>query len=76
MAQDIYYTNPNEGTPKVGQLCLCRCPDYCEEGYVVATFDGMVFDTLGSPNDALNEHVIGWIALTENGIPISPKKIN
>ena len=56
--------------PKTGQLCICRCPDWCEEGYQIATFDGEKFDYDAATNSFFDENVIAWLALNEDGEPI------
>ena len=56
--------------PEKGQLCICRCPEWCDEGYQIATYDGEGFDYDNAPNGSFNEYVIAWLALNEDGEPI------
>ena len=63
------YKGRNEN-PKHGQLCICRCPKWCDEGYQIAYWDGDKFDYSCSPNSHFDEHVIAWFALDKEGEPL------
>jgi hypothetical protein len=56
--------------PKDGQLCLCRCPDWCHEGYQVANFEDDKFSYDSDPNGTFNNYVIAWLPLNEDGLPL------
>ena len=45
---------------KRGDLCLCVCPDWNEEGYQVAVWKGDKFEYSSMPNDMFNEHVVDF----------------
>jgi predicted transcriptional regulator len=62
----MYYTI-KEKTPKEGQLVICRCPDWCDEGYQIATFEDNEFQFSGQSNDQFNDLVIAWTPLNEDG---------
>ena len=49
--------------PSNGQLCVCRCPDWCELGYQVATWTGTEFEYPEQPNYMFNDSVIAWLPL-------------
>lgn len=54
---------------KPEQLCLCRCPHWCEEGYQVATWNGSEFEYSADPNGSFNDHVIAFMPLDDEGCP-------
>jgi hypothetical protein len=56
---------------KYGQMVLCRCPKWNDEGYQVATWNGEEFEYSGQPNDMFNDLVIAFVKLDEEGEPIS-----
>jgi len=60
--------------PKEGQLCLCRCPNWCSSGYQVAIFEDGIFQFDEQPNDWFDGDVIAWLPLDEDGIPVRGKK--
>lgn len=62
------YKNVKE-KPDRGQLCLCKCPDWCSLGFQVAEFDGRIFNYPDAANDSFNEHVEEWMPLNEDGEP-------
>lgn len=51
------------------QLVLTRCPDWCDEGYQVARWNGSEFYYDSDPNGTFNEHVIAFLPLDEDGKP-------
>lgn len=63
------YKGTNE-KPENGQLCICRCPNWSEEGYQIAQWDGKKFDYSCSPNSFFDEHVIAWMPLDDGGKPL------
>jgi hypothetical protein len=61
--------------PKEGQLCLCRCPEWNEEGYQVAVYEDGEFGYNSQPNRLFHKYVIGWMALDEEGEPIKTEYV-
>lgn len=57
--------------PRNGQLCLCRCPQWNDEGYQVARYEDGEFGYNDQPNHAFNLCVIAWLPLNHNGEPES-----
>jgi hypothetical protein len=49
------------------QLVLTKCPDWCEEGFQVAVWNGKEFEFRAQPNDMFNEHVTDFMILSEYG---------
>lgn len=52
--------------PKDRQLCLCKCPDWNEEGYQVAEYNYLGDDKFGysgQQNDMFHDLVIAWMPL-------------
>lgn len=54
---------------KYNQLVLTRCPNWCDEGYSIATWDGEEFVNSAAPNNLFNGCVIAFIPLDEDGEP-------
>lgn len=65
----MYYGRNKQ--PLDGQLCLCRCPGWCDEGYQVAVFEDGEFHYSGESNNWLNEYVIAWMPIDREGELIS-----
>jgi hypothetical protein len=63
------YYRTREELPDTGQLCLCKCPNWCRSGFQVAEWDGVKFDFDESPNDMFDGDVIEWMPLNEYGEP-------
>jgi hypothetical protein len=61
----MYYGK--EKTPNEGQLVICRCPNWNEEGYQIAVFENKEFQFSGQPNNQFNDLVIAWTPLNEDG---------
>lgn len=57
---------------KHNQLVICRCPNWNEEGYQIAYWNGKEFEYSGQPNDMFNELVIAFKPIDEDG-EIYPK---
>ena len=51
------------------QMCICRCPDWCEEGYQIATWNGEKFEYDADPNGGFDKSVIAFFPLTDDGYP-------
>lgn len=51
------------------QLVLCRCPEWNDEGYQIAEWNGEEFEYSGQPNDMFNSLVIAFMVLDNNGEP-------
>lgn len=62
------YKTRNE-IPKKGQLCLCKCPEWCSLGFQVAEWTGKKFDFPEIPNDMLDSLVEEWMPLDDEGEP-------
>lgn len=58
------------------QLCLCRCPDWCEEGYQVAKWNGMKFEYEADPNGGFDRYVKAFIPLDADWRPCKLDKIH
>lgn len=59
---------------RYGQLCLCRCPNWCDEGYQVAKWTGSEFEYDADPNGSFNNYVIAFMPLDDEGRPVGGKK--
>lgn len=62
------YKNRTE-IPEDGQLCLCKCPNWCRSGYQVAVYEDSKFQFDEQPNDMFDKDVIAWMPLDDDGIP-------
>ena len=51
--------------PKDGQTVVCKCPDWCEEGYQIAKWDGRIFRYESQPNLMFNNYVKKWAEFEE-----------
>jgi len=49
------------------QLVICRCPEWNDEGYQIATWNGVEFEFSGQPNDMFNDLVIAFLPIDEEG---------
>lgn len=65
----MYYGRNKE--PKDGQLCLCRCPEWCEEGYQIAIYEDGIFHYSDQPNSYFDKKVIAWMPLNQDGEPLN-----
>lgn len=65
----MYYGRDKK--PQDGQLCLCRCPEWNEEGYQVAIYKDRVFQYSDQPNKYFDRKVIAWIPLDQDGEPLN-----
>jgi hypothetical protein len=52
-----------EKQPEEGQLVICRCPNWNEEGYQIAQYENGEFAYCGQPNNMFDENVIAWLPL-------------
>lgn len=59
---------------KRDQLVICRCPNWCNEGYQIATWNGEAFEYDADPNGSFNDYVIAFLPLNEDGEPCSLSK--
>ena len=53
--------------PKEGQLVICRCPEWNDEGFQIARYEDGEFHFSGQPNSMFNDLVISWTPLDEDG---------
>lgn len=65
----MYYGRNKE--PQEGQLCLCRCPEWCEEGYQIAIYEDGIFQYSDQPNGYFDRKVIAWMPLDQDGEPLN-----
>lgn len=56
---------------KQGILYLCYCPEWCEEEYMIAKWDGNKFDYSGCPNDDFDSYITSFYPLNENSIDLN-----
>jgi len=68
-----YYSYPKTKPVNEDQMCICRCPNWCESGYQIATWDGERFDYADSPNDMFDRDVVAFFPLNEDGEPETRK---
>ena len=54
---------------KRGQLVVCKCPEWNDEGFQIATWEGEEFEYSGQPNDMFNELVVAFLPIDGNGLP-------
>ena len=54
-------------SPKEGQLCICKCPNWNELGFQIATFKKGEFTYPEQPNDAFDKNVIAYCPINEDG---------
>lgn len=52
-----------------GQMVICRCPDWCNEGYQVAEWNGEEFEYDAQPNGAFDSTVVAFLPIDEDGEP-------
>ena len=67
----MYYGLKEKVKLKEGQLVLARCPNWCDEGYQIATYNGSEFEYSSDPNGSFNEYIIAFMPLDEDGCPLS-----
>lgn len=58
------------------QMCICRCPDWCYEGYQIGTWNGEAFEYDADPNGGFDQHVIAFLPLNKDGKPTKLKEIH
>lgn len=63
----MYYGRNKE--PQESQLCLCRCSEWCQEGYQIAIYEDGVFQYSDHPNSYFDIKVIAWMQLDQDGEP-------
>lgn len=66
----MYYGLNKSASLKRNQLVICRCPNWCDEGYQVAKWNGSEFEYDSDPNGTFNEYVIAFMPLNSDGIPV------
>jgi len=57
----IKFKEYNEGNkPQRGDICLCKCPGFCEEGVITAEYtrDGFVFSGHGNIDRYVTAYVV------------------
>ncbi len=68
----IMYKSISE-KPKEGQLVICRCPEWNDEGFQTAKYEDGEFQFSGQPNNMFNDLVISWSPLDNEGEQIISK---
>lgn len=65
------YYNLNETSRlKYNDMVIAKCPEWNEEGFQIATWNGKEFEYSGQSNDMFNGLVTGFMPInTENGHP-------
>ena len=66
------YYKLSERTPEEGHLVICKCPDWCKDGYAIARLKNGKFRTDSTYYGAkvikdFNEYVISWTPLNKDG---------
>lgn len=59
---------------KTNQMVICRCPNWCDEGYQIARWNGEEFEYDSDPNGTFNKYVIAFLPLNEDGEPSALSK--
>jgi len=54
---------------KFNQLVLCKCPEWNEEGFQIATWNGNEFEYSMQSNELFNSLVVSFMVLNKNGEP-------
>jgi len=54
---------------KYKQLVICKCPDWCSEGFQIGYWNGREFDYDECPNNMFDETVISFMLLDDDGEP-------
>jgi len=57
-----------------GQLVIARCPNWCVEEYMIASWSGSQFEYDADPNGSFHSHVIAFLPLNSDGEPIIEEK--
>ena len=52
---------------KHGQMVICKCPEWNEEGLQIATWNGVEFEYSGQQNDSFHGLVTAFIPIDEDG---------
>lgn len=59
--------------PNEGQLVICHCPEWNDEGFQIARYEDGEFQFSGQPNNMFNDLVISWSPLDNEGEQIFSK---
>lgn len=65
----MYHNKRESSKLSFGQMVLCRCEDWCEEGFQVAKWNGKEFEFGGQPNDMFDGLVTEFMCLDTDGNP-------
>lgn len=65
----MYKSKKETSKLRHNQLVICRCPNWCDEGYQIARWNGKEFEYNSDPNGTFNDYVIAFLPLNEDGEP-------
>jgi len=65
----MYYRKEESKRLKYNQMVICRCPNWCDEGYQVGRWNGKEFTYEADPNGWFDRDVIAFMPLNEDGEP-------
>ncbi len=51
--------------PPCYRVILCYCPDWCDESYQIARWDGKKFEYDSQPNNDFDKYVQSWCLFLE-----------
>lgn len=68
--EDLFFDVKHAKVLNNNQLVLCKCPEWSDEGFQIAFWNGSEFEYSGQPNDMFNEYVVSFVPLDEHtGLP-------
>lgn len=66
-----FYSKSQAKNLDYNQKVICRCPNWNDEGYQIATWNGEEFEFSAQPNNMFDENVIAFCPIDDDGIPFS-----
>lgn len=66
-----FYSKSQAKNLDYNQKVICRCPNWNDEGYQIATWNGEEFEFSAQPNNMFDEKVIAFCPIDDDGIPFS-----
>lgn len=65
----MYRSEIDTDNLKDGQLVICKCPEWNDEGFQIATWNKRIqeFEYCGQPNDMFHDTVTHFACLDEDG---------
>lgn len=67
MSKVIWYPKERRNELDHDQLVLTKCPEWCNEGFHVATWNGTEFEYRDQPNNMFDDLVTEFLILSEEG---------